>query len=225
MHIFFTLITVALFALSIILSNWLASVACSLLLLLLFITRFLATRIVKKSFNKLTPLASTEFAHHSHIFKKVFSDEKPKPYIFVADSLNPVQMYVFGDYRKVNIVLSTKFLKHVSDEDLHSMFQQSYDLSKNSKFLSKKHLVALFLLLSSAARYVDATLSFFLGIKTKDGEPRALTRKIIYLLANLLKTKPKFKSQNDYSLKNYSYLSFYHDHPILGPLSVADMNM
>jgi|GEM_PF-5550640 len=225
MHIFFTLITVALFALSIILSNWLASVVCSLLLLLLFITRFLATRIVKRSFKKLTPLASTEFARHSRTFKKVFSDEKPKPYIFVADSLSPVQMYVFGDYRKVNLVLSPKFLKHVSDEDLYNMFQQSYDLSKNSKFLAKKHLVALFLLLSSAARYVDATLSFFLGIKTKNGEPRALTRKIIYLLANLFKTKPKFKSKNDYSLKNYSYLSFYHDHPILGPLSVADMNM
>lgn len=225
MHIFFTLITLALFSVSIVLSNWLASVVCSLLLVLLFVTRFLATRIVKRSFRDLTPIEATEFAHHSKTLKAIFSDEKPRPKVYVAEALTPVQMYAFGDYRKINLVLSPTLLKHVSDEDLIKMFKQSYMLSKNSKFLSKKHFVAFFLLLSSVGRYLDATLSFFLGIRTKNGEPKALTRKIIYFIANLLKSKPRFKSQNDYSLKNYSYLSFYHDHPILGPLSIADMNM
>jgi hypothetical protein len=225
MHVFFTLITIALFSISIVLSNWLASVACSLLLVLLFVTRFLASRIVKRSFKNLTPIESTEFARHAKAFKTLYSDEFPEPKIYVADQLNPVQMYAFGDFKKINIVLSPTMLKHVSDEDLIKMFKQSYSLSKNPKFLSKKHFVALFLLLSSVGRYLDATLSFFLGIKTKNGEPKALTRKLIYLIANLFKSKPRYKSQNDYSLKNYSYLSFYHDHPILGPLSIADMNM
>lgn len=225
MHIFFTLIALALFAVSIVLSNWLASVICSLLLVLLFVTRFLASRIVKRSFKNLIPIESTEFAHHSKTLKEIFSDEMPAPKVYVADALTPVQMYAFGDFKKINLILSPTLLKHVSDTDLKNMFKQSYMLSKNSSFLSKKHFVALFLLLSSVGRYVDATLSFFLGIRTKNGEPKAITRKLIYFIANLLKSKPRFQSQNDYSLKNYSYLSFYHDHPILGPLSIADMNM
>lgn len=225
MHIFFTILVLSLFGLSIVLSNWLASVACSLLLLLLFITRFLATRIVKKSFKKLTPLDSTVFSKHSKTFKEIFSDENPRPKVFVAEDLDPVQMYAFGDYRKINLVLSPKLLKHVSDEDLKSMFKQSYSLSKSPHFLAKKHMVAVFLMVSSVGRYLDATLSFFLGIKTKSGEPKALTRKFIYAIAYLFKTKPKFDSQAGYSLRNYSYLNFYHEHPILGPLSIADMNM
>jgi len=225
MHIFFTLITIALFLISIILSNWLASVACSLLLVVLFVTRFLASRIVKRSFKNLTPIESTEFSHHARVFKAVFSDETPVPKIYVADELTPVQMYAFGDHKKLNLVLSPSLLTHVSDEDLLKMFKQSYKLSKSSKFLSKKHFVAFFLLLSSIGRYVDATLSFFLGIKTKNGEPKPISRKFIYIIANLFKSKPRHSSQNDYSLKNYSYLGFYHDHPILGPLSIADMNM
>jgi len=225
MHIFFTIIIFALFSVSIVLSNWLASVACSLLLILLFVTRFLASRIVKRSFRNLTPIESTQFARHSKMFKSIFSDESPVPKVYVADALTPVQMYAFGDHRKINLVLSPILLKHVSDEDLINMFNQSYKLSKNSNFLSKKHFVAFFLLLSSVGRYIDAALSFFLGIRTKNGEPKPLTRKFIYFIANLFKSKPRFKSKNDYSLKNYSYLSFYHEHPILGPLSVADMNL
>jgi len=225
MHIFFTLITIALFSVSIVLSNWLASVACSLLLVLLFVTRFLASRIVKRSFQNLTPIESTEFSRHSETFKGVFSDEKPQPKIYMARNLSSIQMYAFGDFNKINLVLSPNLLEHVSDEDLLSMISQTYKLSKSSKFLSKKHFVAFFLLLASVARHFDAMLSFFLGIKTKNGEPKALSRKFIHFLAHLFKSKPKFKSKSDYSLKNYSYLSFAHDHPILGPLSIADMNL
>jgi hypothetical protein len=224
MHVFFTLITLSLFGVSIALSNWLASVCCSLVLVLLFCTRFFSNRIVKRAFTDLTPLESTVYAHLQSTLFSIYSNEEPRPKVYLDKSLSPVQMYIFGDQKKLNIIVSESLLEHISPRDFKKLLNQTYDLSKNSYFLSKRHVVAFFLLIVSLGRQVDATLSFFLGIKTKDGEPKALTRKIVYLVARLFKTKSNFKSQNESALKDYSYLSFYHDHPILSPLSIVDMN-
>ena len=225
MRIFFTLLILSFFSVSIILSNWLASAGCALLLALILLTHFFAERIVKKTFKGLTPLASSIYAHHLKSFEKIFSNENPSPKVYLADELSPLQIYAFGSFRKINIVLSPSLLEHISDNDLKKLFKQSYELSKNSGFMSKKHIVAAFLVIASLGRYVDAMLSFFLGIKTKNGEPKALIRKFIYLLARLFKGRSILSSKNSPDLKLYSYLSFYHEHPILSPLSISDMNL
>jgi len=225
MHIFFTILLMTLLAVSIVLSNLMASVACSLLFILLITTRLLSNRIVRRSFKQLTPLKSTVFAGHSKKINEIFSGENSKPLVYVAENLDSVQFYAFGDQSKFYFVLSPKLLEHVSEEDLENLFKQGHSLSKNSRFIAKKNSIVLFLLLCSFGRYLDTALSFFLGIKTKKGEPKALTRKLIYTITDLMKTKPKFESLNAYSLKNYSYLKFNHDQPVLSPLSIADMNL
>lgn len=207
------------------LSNWLASIACSLLLAVIFCTRFFSSRIVKRGFSKLIPIESTVYAQSKNLIQSVYSDEEPRPKVYLDDSLTPVQMYIFGDSKKLNIVVSKTMMEHISKQDFKKLINQSYLLSKNSYFLSKKHFVAFFLLIVTVARQVDAALSFFLGIKTKNGEPKALTRNLIYLLVKLLRTRPKIKSKSEYALRDYSYLNFYHDRPILSPLSVVDMNL
>ena len=226
MHIFFITTIVFLFGTSLYLASWTSSVVCSLLLLLIVWTRLFSNRIIKNSFKNLMPINKTDLHHQESSIQNAFTQTShlPKPQIFIDPSAKNLQLYCFGDQKKPKIITSRTMLEEVFPRDLNHILNYTGVLHSEHIFSNKQSLVALFLYISSLGRYIDSTLSFILGIKTKKGEPKAITRRPLYFFLRKLHFIKKSKTSQDL-LKNYSYLSFEHQNPILSPLSITDKTL
>lgn len=227
MQIIFILSVLSLFGASVYFASWASSVVFSFLILLMIWTRLFSDRIIKKSFKGLTPLHKTEFHHRTSFIQNAFCVDKDvqKPNIYLDPKSKNLQIYCFGSRKKPNVIASEQALKQMSPRDIQLLFQAAGNAHMKNSFFHKQWLVSMFLYVSSVFRYLDTGLSFVLGIKTKAGEPKALTRKPIYFFLNLLNFKYKRNQSEKLALKNYSYLSTKHTNPVMSPLSISDRSL
>ncbi len=226
MHIIFILTLCFLFGASLYLSSLSGSIACSLILLLLIWTRLFSNRIIKKNFSNLTLLEKTKLHHFNTQIQNSFSrtSNLPKPEVYLDPHAENLQLYCFGKKRAPQIITSRMLIEELSSDDLDRLLNYTGVLHSQNLFTNRQPLVALFVYIGGLGKWVDTTLSFVLGIKTKNGEPKALVRKPLYFLLsklNFMRKRKTAKSSRNL-LKDYSYLSLEHKNPVMSPLSITD---
>ncbi|MGH1467544.1 MAG: hypothetical protein ACRBBP_01510 [Bdellovibrionales bacterium] len=223
MPIFFIAISLSLFGASLYLATWTSSVIFSLVLILIIWTRLFSNRIIKKNFKGLTPLKNTDLHYAEKNIQEAFSNsyDVNHPQVYLDPTAKNLQLYCFGDKKTPQIITSKLVLEELTQKDLNSLLNYTGKLHSENAFKNKQPLVAFLVYVGSIGRYIDTALSFMLGIKTIKGEPKALVRKPLYFFLNKLNFTRKQKASES-SLRNYSYLSFQHKNPILGPLSTTD---
>lgn len=229
MHIFFTTSVLFLFGASLYLSSWTSSIICSFLLLLVIWTRLFSNKIIKNNFINLAPIKNSSLHHIEQRVQKSFvkTADLPAPQVYLDKSSKNLQIYCFGDNKAPQLIASEALLTELSTKDLDILLEYAGVLHSQKTFSNRQPFVALLVYLGGAGRYIDSGLSFVLGIKTKNGEPRALVRKPLYFVLSKLNffSKPSKNKAAHALLKNYSYLSFEHQNPVLSPLSVADKTL
>lgn len=226
MQFFFISTLCFLFGTSLYLSSWTSSIICSLILLLLIWTRLFSNRIIKNNFSKLTPLAKSKLHHFNNQIQDSFSrtSNLPKPEVYLDPTAQNLQMYCFGKKKKPQIITSEMLISELSSDDLDRLLNYTGVLHSQNLFTSRQPLVALFIYIGGIGKYIDTTLSFVLGIKTKNGEPKALIRKPLYFILSKLNFARRRKTAKSARsiLKDYAYLSFQHRNPVMSPLSITD---
>ncbi len=225
MYIFFTITSALLFAVSLYLANPVSSIFCSFFLLLMIWTRLFSKKIIKKSFKKLIPIKNT-YLHNTQdqIIKALLKNlDISKPQIFLDPLAKNLQLYCFGDKNSPQIIVSKVLMEELSKKDIYHLFSYAGLLHKKNTFIAKQSFVAFLIYMGNISRHIDSALSFVLGIKTVHGEPKTITRKLLFFLLNKLNfSKKSHPSTLKPLLKNHSYLSVKHENPILSPLSVTD---
>ncbi len=225
MNIFFITILTLLFGASLYLASFISSIICSFFLLLIVWTRLFSKRIIKKSFKNLIPIKNTCLHYTQDQIIQAFLKNLniSKPEIFLDPLAKNLQLYCFGGKNSPQIITSKTLIEELSKKDLHDLFHYTSLLHKENTFITKEPFVALLIYVGNIGRHIDSLLSFALGIKTVNGEPKAITRKPLFFFLNKLNLLRK-KNSNTLKplLKHYSYLSVKHQNPILSPLSVTD---